>query len=115
MASQYMMIRQRWRTFHEPHFLYNFVIELPMQQGWRMPGGKPKRTPLLPCSEWCSQAPAIKTDFLLQGVAFLTITPIGFPVDIMMRIHAVGAFWGLVNSTDALSASGSMFQYRMSS
>jgi hypothetical protein len=47
--------------------------------------------------------------------AVLTITPAGFPSSILMRTHAVGTFWGLVNTIDMGSLSGSMFQYRMSS
>jgi hypothetical protein len=46
--------------------------------------------------------------------AVLTITPAGFPPSILMKTYAVGVFWGLVNTTDVLSAGGSAFQYRLS-
>lgn len=44
----------------------------------------------------------------------LKIIPGGFPMSILMKTHAVGVFWGLVNTTDVLSAGVSAFQYRMS-
>jgi hypothetical protein len=47
--------------------------------------------------------------------AVLTITPGGFPISIMLKTHAVGVFWGMVNTTDVYAGGGSMFQYRMSS
>lgn len=45
----------------------------------------------------------------------LTIIPGGFPWAILARTHAVGAFWGVVNTTDVAGLSGSAFQYRLQS
>jgi hypothetical protein len=45
----------------------------------------------------------------------LKIVPGGFPLSILANTHAVGVFWGLVNTTDVLSAGVSAFQYRMAS
>jgi len=43
----------------------------------------------------------------------LKILPGGFPLSILANTHAIGFFWGLVNTTDVLSAGISAFQYRM--
>lgn len=43
----------------------------------------------------------------------LKIVPGGFPLAILHDAHAVGFFWGLINTTDVLSAGGSVFQYRL--
>lgn len=43
----------------------------------------------------------------------LKILPGGLPLSLLVNTHAIGFFWGLVNTTDALSAGVSVFQYRM--